>query len=213
MKTETLRSASNLLYEIAISFEESDELTIKERVAIFNLLSDLSSKIVGLTHPALNVRLVESHLVQDNDYNPNTVAPPEYRLLKHSIRNDGLTMPVVVGKHSDDGRYVVIDGAHRTQLIKTESDINASLANYVPVVVLNKTCEERMSSSIRHNMARGEHQVELTASLVIKLREMDWSDEKIGRELGMDKDEVLRMQQITGLAEAFKDRSFSKAWE
>ncbi|MFH0263841.1 IbrB-like domain-containing protein [Vibrio barjaei] len=168
---------------------------------------------MGLTHPALNVRLVESHLVQDNDYNPNTVAPPEYRLLKHSIRSDGVTMPVVVGKHSDDGRYVVIDGAHRTRLIKTEPDINASLANYVPVVVLNKTFEERMSSSIRHNMARGEHQVELTASLVIKLKEMDWTDEKIGRELGMDKDEVLRMQQITGLAEAFKDRDFSKAWE
>lgn len=213
MNTKTLRAASNLMYEIATSFDDLDELTIKERVAIFNLMSDLSSKIVGFPHPALNVKLVESHLVQDNDYNPNNVAPPEYRLLKHSIKSDGVTMPVVVGEHSDDGGYVVIDGAHRTRLIKTESDINASLANYVPVVVLNKTCEERMSSSIRHNMARGEHQVELTASLVIKLREMDWSDERIGRELGMDKDEVLRMQQITGLAEAFKDRSFSKAWE
>ncbi|GAB7225129.1 ParB/RepB/Spo0J family partition protein [Vibrio owensii] len=213
MNTKTLRAASNLMYEIATSYDDLDELTIKERVAIFNLLSDLSSKIVGFTHPALNVKLVESHLVQDNDYNPNNVAPPEYRLLKHSIKSDGVTMPIVVGEHSDDGRYVVIDGAHRTRLIKTESDINVSLANYVPVVVLNKTCEERMSSSIRHNMARGEHQVELTANLVIKLREMDWSDEKIGRELGMDKDEVLRMQQITGLAEAFKDRSFSKAWE
>jgi ParB-like chromosome segregation protein Spo0J len=213
MNTKALLAASKLMYEVAISFEEIDELTVKERVAIFNLLSDLSSKMVGFTHPALNVRLVESHLVQDNDYNPNNVAPPEYHLLKHSIRSDGVTMPVVVGESSDDGRYVVIDGAHRTQLIKTESDINASLANYVPVVVLNKTREERMSSSIRHNMARGEHQVELTASLVIKLREMDWSDEKIGSELGMDKDEVLRMQQITGLAEAFKDRSFSKAWE
>lgn len=213
MNIKTLLAALNLMGEIANSFGEFDELTVKERVALFNIMSDLSSKIVDFTHPALNVKLVESHLVQDNGYNPNNVAPPEYRLLKHSIRSDGLTMPVVVGEYSDDGRYVVIDGAHRTQLIKTESDINASLANYVPVVVLNKTCEERMSSSIRHNMARGEHQVELTASLVIKLREMDWSDEKIGRELGMDKDEVLRMQQITGLAEAFKDRSFSKAWE
>ncbi|AUI89012.1 chromosome partitioning protein ParB (plasmid) [Vibrio azureus] len=198
---------------MSLHFDDIEELSFKERVGIFNLISDLSSKLVGLSHPALNVRLVEAESIQDNDYNPNSVALPEYRLLKHSIRSDGLTMPVVVGKSPHNSGYVVIDGAHRTRIIKTESDINQSLANYIPVVVLDKGNEERMSSSIRHNMARGEHQVELTANLVMRLRQSEWTDEKIGQELGMDKDEVLRMQQITGLAEAFKDQNFSEAWE
>lgn len=81
------------------------------------------------------------------------------------------------------------------------------------MVVLEKALDQRMSSSVRHNLARGAHQVKLTAQLIMKLKNLNWSNEDISRELGMDYDEVLRMQQITGLAAAFKDNEFSMAWE
>ncbi|HIF9510964.1 IbrB-like domain-containing protein [Photobacterium damselae] len=189
------------------------DLTVEERVEIFNQLSDISAKIVEFKHPSLNVKLVDSALVKDNDYNPNKVAPPEFKLLTHSIKKDGVTMPVVVGKLPDTEDYVIIDGYHRSQIIKNDDEINNSLSNYIPVVILDKTIDNRMSSSIRHNIARGVHQVELTSKLVIKLRDMNWSNDEICQELGMDNDEVLRMQQVTGLAEAFRHNSFSKAWE
>ena len=193
---------------------DTSGLSTKERVDIYNQLSDISAAIVGIDHPVLNVKLISTSQVKNNDYNPNSVAPPEFRLLKHSIRKDGLTMPVVVGKDkADDMDYVIIDGHHRTQIIQNDLSIKSSLESYVPVVILKNSLDERMSSSIRHNMARGAHQVELTARLVIKLKEMAWTNEDIGRELGMDGDEVLRMQQITGLAEAFKHQAFSNAWD
>ncbi|KIF52728.1 IbrB-like domain-containing protein [Vibrio owensii] len=187
--------------------------SLTERVSLFNLLSECAEKIVPFTHPVLSVRLVEHQKVVDNDYNPNKVAPPEFKLLRHSILKDGLTMPVVTGRQRDCDDLVIIDGYHRSRLIKHDEHIRASLGGYMPVVVLDKSLDERMSSSVRHNMARGAHQVELTAQLVMKLKCLDWSNDDIGRELGMDSDEVLRMQQVTGLAAAFKDDSFSSAWE
>ncbi|MCG9780687.1 IbrB-like domain-containing protein [Photobacterium damselae] len=199
-------------------FSSLDSLDVKslslyDRVEIFNKLSDFSKKIIEFNHPVLNIKLIRSSLIKENDYNPNKVAPPEFKLLKHSINKDGVTMPVVVNKNNDTDYYTIIDGFHRSKLIKSDLEIKNSLAGYIPVVVLNKDNDECMSSSIRHNVARGSHQVELTAKLVMKLRDMNWSNETIGKEIGMDKDEVLRMQQVTGLAEAFKDEHFSSAWE
>ena len=196
-----------------LDLSELLELSVEERVDIFNQLSDISAKIVEFKHPTLNVKLIDSSLVKDNDYNPNKVAPPEFKLLKHSIEKDGITMPIVVGKLPQSQDYVIIDGYHRSQIIKNDDQINQSISNYIPVVILDKTIDNRMSSSIRHNIARGVHQVELTSKLVIKLRDMNWTNDDIRQELGMDNDEVLRMQQVTGLAEAFRHNSFSKAWE
>lgn len=202
---------TDLLKELLIV--DTSELSIKDRVSIYNQLSDISMSIVSLNHPVLNIKLMSACQVENNDYNPNSVAPPEFRLLKHSIKKDGLTMPVVIGEGEGIHDFVIIDGFHRTKIIKNDLEVNTSLAGYIPVVILKKSLDDRMSSSIRHNMARGTHQVELTAQLVIKLKESSWTNEDIGKELGMDSDEVLRMQQITGLAEAFKYESFSKAWE
>ncbi|MCD9525539.1 IbrB-like domain-containing protein [Photobacterium carnosum] len=196
-----------------LDLSELLELSVEERVDVFNQLSDISAKIVEFKHPTLNVKLIDSSLVKDNDYNPNKVAPPEFKLLKHSIEKDGITMPIVVGKLPQSQDYVIIDGYHRSQIIKNDDQINQSISNYIPVVILDKTIDNRMSSSIRHNIARGVHQVELTSKLVIKLRDMNWTNDDISQELGMDNDEVLRMQQVTGLAEAFRHNSFSKAWE
>jgi hypothetical protein len=40
-----------------------------------------------------------------------------------------------------------------------------------------------------------------------------WTNEKIADELGMDAEEVLRLKQVNGMAEAFANREFSEAWE
>ncbi|WP_211239215.1 ParB N-terminal domain-containing protein [Shewanella fidelis] len=189
------------------------KLTDGDKVRIYNEVSAMLYKFVSIKHPVLNVQLVERDNVLNNDFNPNKVAPPEYKLLKHSILTDGVTMPVVVGSPDLSGYVEIIDGYHRSKLVREHTEIADSLKNYIPVVAIERKKEERISASVRHNMARGAHQVELTANLVIKLKGARWSDEKIGTELGMDPDEVLRMQQLTGLAEAFADRKYSKAWE
>lgn len=135
------------------------------------------------------------------------------RLLRLSILKDGLTMPVVTALDADVSQRVVVDGFHRTALVQTCKEISDSTGGYVPVVELNKSVEERMTATVRHNMARGTHQVELSAKLVAAFKKHHWTDHKIGLELGMDPEEVLRLKQITGLAEAFRDREFSRAWE
>lgn len=182
------------------------------RVARYNRLTALAAQHVDLPHPVLGVQLVPVESVEANDYNPNRVAPPEMRLLHLSIAKDGLTMPVVVAPASD-GRQVVVDGFHRTTIVKTKADVHASTAGYLPVVKLDKSIEDRITATVRHNMARGSHQVKLTAKLVTALRKHNWTNARIGLELGMDPDEVLRLKQITGLAEAFANQEFSRAWE
>lgn len=182
------------------------------RVERYNRLTAIAAAHVALPHPALQPQLVPAEDVEGNDYNPNKVAPPEMRLLRLSIEKDGVTMPVVVADKAEGG-HVVVDGFHRTTLCKTAKSIRESLGGYLPVVRLNKAVEDRITATVRHNMARGSHQVELTAKLVTALKKHNWTNERIGIELGMDPDEVLRLKQITGLAEAFADQDFSRAWE
>lgn len=160
-------------------------------------------------HPVSRVQWVPAELVFANDYNPNAVAPPEMKLLRISIENDGFTQPIVVWQ-ADDGTYIVVDGFHRNAVGK---DMGLS---HLPVVVINATRADRgdrIASTIRHNRARGRHQVESMSEIVLELSRRNWSEEKIARELGMEPDEVLRLKQITGLAEMFADREFSEAWE
>lgn len=182
------------------------------RVARYNRLTAIAARHVDLPHPALSPQLVPVEEVAANDYNPNKVAPPEMRLLHLSIAKDGLTMPVVVAPAAEGG-YVVVDGFHRTTIVKTKADVRASTGGYLPVVKLDKCIEDRITATVRHNLARGSHQVELTAKLVTALRKHNWTNTRIGLELGMDPDEVLRLKQITGLAEAFANQEFSRAWE
>lgn len=161
------------------------------------------------------VRWVPVEKVHANDYNPNTVAPPEMELLRVSIAADGYTQPIVT-MDDGDGAVEVIDGFHRNRVGRECPDIAARVKGYLPVVQIrdNRTDRgDRIASTIRHNRARGKHQVIAMSDIVLELKRRNWSDEKIGRELGMDPDEVLRLAQITGLAEAFKDRDFSQAWE
>lgn len=190
------------------------EMPFDDKVAVFNKVTQELYDWLDVRHPALNVQLVPADEVIGNDYNPNHVAPPEMRLLRLSIRKDGVTMPVVVCDTPENREhpYTVVDGFHRTTVIQHDRDIRDSLHGYVPVSRLNKSLEDRITSTVRHNMARGTHQVELSAKLVVMLKKHNWTNARIGKELGMDADEVLRLKQITGLAEAFKDEAFSKSW-
>lgn len=191
-----------------------ENITMDEKVELFNELTQQLYEWLGLKHPALNVQLVKADQVQGNDYNPNKVAPPEMKLLKLSMKKDGITMPVVVADQKKKRKpFVVVDGFHRTKVVQTDKEINESTGGYVPVSKLNKSIEDRITSTVRHNMARGTHQVELSAKLVAMLKKHNWTNARIGMELGMDADEVLRLKQITGLAELFTDREFSKSWE
>lgn len=193
-------------------FKDSKKLDLEDRVSIYNAMTALLQDMLEMKHPALAVKLVEYQHIQSNDYNPNKVAPPEMKLLELSMAKDGVTMPIVAAKN-DKGRYIIVDGFHRVQIIKYFTPIHESLNGYVPVVELDKNIDERIAATVRHNMARGTHQTELSARLVSLLKNHNWTDEKIGKELGMDMDEVLRLKQLTGLAEAFADKEFSQSWE
>lgn len=159
-------------------------------------------------HPVSHVQWVPIEKVFANDYNPNSVAPPEMKLLKISIESDGFTQPIVVWEH--DGGYEVVDGFHRHLVGK------AMGLTHLPVVVINHERsgkEDRIAATIRHNRARGKHLVTGMSEIVKELAKRNWNDAKIGRELGMEPDEVLRLKQIGGLAEMFADKDFSEAWE
>lgn len=131
-----------------------------------------------------------------------------------SIQEDGYTQPIVVYQH--DGIYEVVDGFHRNRVGKEYKDIAERIHGYLPVTIINDERHDkadRIASTIRHNRARGKHRVEAMSDIVIELKRRNWSDNKIAKELGMDADEVLRLTQITGLAEMFADKDFSEAWE
>jgi ParB-like chromosome segregation protein Spo0J len=167
------------------------------------------------TEPVDFVKWVKNTTVYANDYNPNSVAPPEMELLRVSIEADGYTQPIVA-MPDGDGRHEVIDGFHRHRVGKEMPDIQQRVKGYLPCVMIKedrKDKADRMASTIRHNRARGEHKVESMSEIVVELKRRFWSDKKIATELGMDADEVLRLQQVIGLAGLFADQDFSLAWE
>lgn len=167
------------------------------------------------SEPVDCVLWVKNDTVYANDYNPNSVAPPEMELLRLSIAADGYTQPIVTMPNVDGNREV-IDGFHRNKVGKSCAEITQRVLGYLPVVTINTEREDkadRMAATVRHNRARGKHSVSSMSDMVVELKKRNWSDEKISKHLGMDADEVLRLYQISGLAEAFKDSEFSEAWE
>lgn len=163
--------------------------------------------------PVYNVIAVPIEQIQANAYNPNSVAPPEMKLLELSIWEDGYTMPIVCYYLPGIDKYEIVDGYHRyTTMIKSER-IREREKGLIPVSIIDKPQGERMASTIRHNRARGSHSLELMSNIVSELVEMGKSDGWIAKHIGMSADELLRMKQITGLASLFKDKEFSKSWE
>ena len=159
-----------------------------------------------ITFPCVNTKLVSIDKLEANDYNPNNVAPHEFKLLRHSIEEDGYTMPIVCFHDKSRDKYVIVDGFHR---YKVGLLLNLS---ELPISVIDKSIKDRMASTIRHNRARGEHQVDLQSDIVAELFKLGWDDKEIGDHLGMQADEVLRLKQKTGIAELFKDHEYTKSW-
>lgn len=162
--------------------------------------------------PVYNVTAVPIEKIVPNTYNPNSVAPPEMKLLYDSIREDGYTMPIVCYYVKQKDIYIIVDGFHRYRVMLDHPDIRERENGMLPVSVINKSIDNRMASTIRHNRARGSHDVDLMSNIVKELHELGRSDAWISKHLGMDKDEILRLKQITGLAALFKDIEFGKAW-
>lgn len=199
--------------EAAISGISS--LSIQDQISVLN---EIRAKL-HLAGPFSNepvdlVQWVLAEKVEGNEYNPNSVAPPEMELLRLSIVSDGYTQPIVANNEEDIFR--VVDGFHRNRVGKECEDVKARIHGYLPVVQIRASQSDkpdRIASTVRHNRARGKHRVDGMSDIVLELRRRNWSNEKIGKQLGMDPDEVLRLAQITGLAEMFKDHQFSEAWE
>ena len=158
--------------------------------------------------PVLNVKMVDINKVVANDYNPNKVAPPEMQLLKHSIEEDGYTQPIVTYYDKERDIYIVVDGFHRYRVAKEYLDLKE-----IPIVTIDKDLENRMASTIRHNRARGTHQIVDMSHIVLTLTENGWNEEQISKHLGMELDEIIKLKQITGLKDAFANHTFSKSWE
>ncbi|HCD1104118.1 TPA: ParB-like nuclease domain-containing protein [Proteus mirabilis] len=161
---------------------------------------------------------IKQQQVIANDYNPNVMSPTEKRLLETSLVKDGYTQPVVVlpiqQSKNKPSQWQVVDGYHRYLLSKKNS-LNKRINGYLPITILDvesHTMADQMAATIRHNRARGQHQVAAMSDIVRDLSRLGWNDQKIGDELGMSQDEVLRLKQISGLAELFSEHDFSEAW-
>jgi ParB-like chromosome segregation protein Spo0J len=196
-------------------FDTLQNLDLDQKVDAINKLREMLREHSPFKdEPVDCVIWVKNTLVKANDYNPNSVAPPEMELLRLSIDADGYTQPIVTMEH--EGTREVIDGFHRHRVGKECADIQKRVHGYLPVVQIRSSQTDkasRMASTVRHNRARGKHKVEAMSDMVIELKRRNWSDERICKELGMDKDEVLRLCQISGLSEIFSGQEFSKAWE
>jgi ParB-like chromosome segregation protein Spo0J len=198
-----------------INLTEIAALPLAERIEAINKAKLALHEISPFRYEPVDcVQWVKANTVEANDYNPNSVAVPELKLLALSIGEDGYTQPIVTWL--DDERREVIDGFHRHKVGKENKEINARILGYLPVVTANmhRTDKgDRMAATIRHNRARGKHKIDCMSEIVLELKRRNWSDKKIGEQLGMDPDEILRLSQIGGLAEMFADKEFSEAWE
>jgi len=192
-------------------------LELDEKIEAINAIREEIHNISPFkSEPVDLIRWVKNDTVGANDYNPNTVAPPEMELLRLSIASDGFTQPIVTWANSKQHENEVIDGFHRHRVGKECKDIQSRIHGYLPIVALSEDREsktDRMASTVRHNRARGKHKVDAMSDMVVELKNRNWSNSRICRELGMDDDEVLRLCQITGLQDLFKDDDFSKSWD
>lgn len=205
----------DIVAEAEAVFSQISNLDLDEQVEVINSIRRALHEISPFKNEPVDlVQWVRCETVGANDYNPNSVAPPEMKLLEHSITQDGYTQPIV--SWTAENGYEVVDGFHRNRVGKESPVVRERVHGYLPVVVVNSDRADRgdrIAATIRHNRARGKHRIDSMSEIVVELKRRNWSPKKIGTELGMDPDEVLRLTQISGLAEMFADKEFSEAWE
>jgi len=214
-KSTKKKAANDMTASIVAWCESLASLPLPEQVDALNQARRLMHEAGPFRREPVDlVQWVRSDSVTANDYNPNSVAPPEMQLLQVSILEDGYTQPIV--SWSRDGVFEVVDGFHRNRVGRECMEVRQRVHGYLPLAVINSTREDRgdrIASTIRHNRARGKHAVAAMSEIVIELKRRNWSDERISRELGMDRDEILRLCQISGLSELFSDQEFSRSWD
>jgi len=206
------------LEQIKIQITELlSDIDLHSKVSLINQLREhINNYSPFKSEPVDFVKWVVNSDVVANDYNPNKVAPPEMELLEISIMNDGYTQPIVTWQNDEKAKIEVIDGFHRNRVGKESKVVKQRIHGYLPTVIIRKEQtgkNDRIASTIRHNRARGKHQIDAMSEIILELKNRNWKNERIARELGMDEDEILRLCQITGLQDIFKDDDFSKAWE
>lgn len=187
-------------------------LSFEEQVEYLNKIRQEIAHLSPFDEPIDTVVWIPVDKIQANTYNPNKVATPEMKLLYESIKSDGYTQPIVAYR-LPDGNYEIVDGFHRNRVGREFEDISARIQNFLPLTIIDKPLDERMGSTIRHNRARGTHQIRSMSDIVMDLVREGWEDEKICQKLGMDLEEVLRLKQISGLKEAFANHEFTKSWD
>lgn len=199
---------SDLLDEVRRVLATATGLPEAERIALYNGVVQAAASLVAdvTTDPAIAPNLVEAGCIVANDYNPNTVASPELDLLERSMLADGITMPIVVVPDGD--RFVIVDGFHRRTVGATRLG-----RRYLPCSVISRPLGDRMASTVRHNRARGKHQVDLMASLVKSMMAEGWDDDRVARGLGMSVEELLRLRQMVGAARFLAAPEYGRAWE
>lgn len=202
---------------VSVMIDKISEFELGDKVRLLNYIREELHKISPFKdEPVDFVKWVASDDVVANDYNPNKVAPPEMELLEVSIMNDGYTQPIVTWNNPDKGKTEVIDGFHRNRVGKESVVVRKRIKGFLPVVDIRKeqsSKNDRIASTIRHNRARGKHQVDAMSEIVIELKNRNWTNKRISKQLGMDEEEVLRLCQVSGLEHLFSDNDFSKAWE
>jgi ParB-like chromosome segregation protein Spo0J len=205
----------SLVDEAKALFARLADLPANDRIDTINEIRLALSEYSPMKREPVDCVLwVDASQVHANDYNPNVVAPPEMRLLQLSIMQDGYTQPIVAWP--DENGYEVVDGFHRNRVGREVGVVTKRVRGRLPLSVINPDRQakaDRMASTIRHNRARGVHQVDAMSDIVLDLHRKGWDEAKIAKELGMEPDEVRRLRQITGMAELFADREFSEAWE
>lgn len=210
----------NLAQEFKDSFKEWMEveafmrLSVDDQISAIEYIRDVLHNLHPLNHQPVNrVRWVDVDKVSANDYNPNSVATIEMKLLHTSIKHDGYTQPVVTIYDKEKDKYVIIDGFHRYLTCKTHPDIKERNSGKLPVVVLDKDINDRMASTVRHNRARGKHSISGMSNIVFGMLDNGWEDKDICEELGMEAEELLRLKHITGFSKLFANAEYKKAWE
>lgn len=210
IKTALIKDANHMAANL-------DAMPLADKVEALNAIRAILHEVSPFkSEPVDFVKWVKNDTVTANDYNPNKVAPPEMKLLELSIVNDGYTQPIVSWSNPEVDSIEVIDGFHRNRVGKESKVVQQRVQGYLPIVDIRteqSSKSDRMASTIRHNRARGKHQVDAMCGIVVELKNRNWRNARIAKELGMDEEEVLRLCQISGMEHLFSDKDFSRAWE
>lgn len=182
-------------------------------IATYNDLVDRAATLLPFNQPINRVRWVHIDQVQANDYNPNSVATNEMRLLHTSIAADGYTQPVVTIWDDTIGKYIIVDGFHRYTIMRTQRDIYDTTAGYLPIVVIDKPVADRIAATVRHNRARGKHSVTGMSNLVFQMLQEGRTDAEICNDIGLEAEELLRLKHVTGFSKLMRDHAYNQAWE